>query len=30
MIDQSRGNLDAVTRGAKGASEEAADEVKEW
>ena len=29
-IDQSRGNLDAVTRGAKGASEEAADEVKEW
>ena len=29
-IDQSRGNLDAVTRGAKGASEAAADEVKEW
>lgn len=29
-IDQSRGNLDAVTQGAKGASEEAADEVKEW
>ena len=29
-IDQTRGNLDATTRGAKGASEEAADEVKEW
>ncbi len=29
-IGQSRGNLDAVTRGAKGASEEAADDVKEW
>jgi conjugal transfer mating pair stabilization protein TraG len=29
-IDQSRGNLDAVTQGAKGASEAAADEVKEW
>ena len=29
-IDQSRGGLNAITRGAKGASEEAADEVKEW
>ena len=29
-INQSRGNLETVTRGAKGASEEAADEVKEW
>jgi len=29
-IGQSRGNLEGVTRGAKGASEEAADEVKEW
>lgn len=29
-INQSRGNLETVTRDAKGASEEAADEVKEW
>jgi conjugal transfer mating pair stabilization protein TraG len=29
-IGQSRSNLDATTRAAKGASEEAADEVKEW
>src|SRR3546814_20371903 len=29
-IDQSRGNLDAVTQGAKGASEEVAAVVKEW
>jgi conjugal transfer mating pair stabilization protein TraG len=29
-IGQTRGNLEGVTRGAKGASEEAADEVKEW
>ncbi|WP_017183244.1 hypothetical protein [Sphingobium xenophagum] len=30
LIGQSRGNLDVVTRGAKGASEKAADDVKEW
>ena len=29
-ITDSRGRLDAITKGAQGASAEAADDVKEW